>query len=144
MGDGRRELEKTGSGFGVPGSGGESSGCAGSADSRAMDEARPLVVRYLGRRAYGPVWAAMREFTDARDEATPDELWLVEHDPVFTQGLAGKPEHLLNPGNIPVVQTDRGGQVTYHGPGQVVAYPYWICSVAAWVCVAWCMSLSRR
>lgn len=123
MGDGRRELEKTGSGSGVPGSGGESVGCAGSADSRAVEEVRPLVVRYLGRRAYEPVWEAMREFTDARDESTPDELWLVEHDSVFTQGLAGKPEHLLNPGNIPVVQTDRGGQVTYHGPGQVVAYP---------------------
>jgi lipoyl(octanoyl) transferase len=65
----------------------------------------------------------MREFTDSRDESTGDELWLVEHDPVFTQGLAGKPEHLLNPGDIPIVQTDRGGQVTYHGPGQVVAYP---------------------
>jgi lipoyl(octanoyl) transferase len=65
----------------------------------------------------------MRDFTDARDESTPDELWLVEHDPVFTQGLAGKPEHVLNPGHIPIVQTDRGGQVTYHGPGQVVAYP---------------------
>ena len=82
-----------------------------------------LTVRHLGRRSYEPVWAAMRDFTDARDESTPDELWLVEHDPVFTQGLAGKPEHLINPGNIPVVQTDRGGQVTYHGPGQVVAYP---------------------
>ncbi len=82
-----------------------------------------LIVRHLGRQSYEPVWAAMRDFTDARDESTPDELWVVEHDPVFTQGLAGKPEHLLNPGNIPVVQTDRGGQVTYHGPGQVVAYP---------------------
>lgn len=65
----------------------------------------------------------MRDFTDARDGDTVDELWLVEHDPVFTQGLAGRPEHLLNPGDIPIVQTDRGGQVTYHGPGQVVAYP---------------------
>ena len=65
----------------------------------------------------------MREFTDERDAETPDELWLVEHDPVFTQGLAGKAEHLLAPGDIPVVKTDRGGQVTYHGPGQVVAYP---------------------
>ena len=82
-----------------------------------------LLVRRLGRRPYEPVWKAMRDFTDARDESTPDELWLVEHDPVFTQGLAGKPEHLINPNDIPVVQTDRGGQVTYHGPGQVVAYP---------------------
>ena len=65
----------------------------------------------------------MRELTDTRDEATADQLWLVEHEPVFTQGQAGKPEHLLMPGDIPVVQTDRGGQVTYHGPGQVVLYP---------------------
>jgi lipoyl(octanoyl) transferase len=123
MGDGRREMESKGSGFRVQVSGGERTGCAMSTDARSRKDARPLRVRYLGRRAYEPVWRAMRDFTDARDEATPDELWLVEHDPVFTQGLAGKPEHLLNPGNIPVVQTDRGGQVTYHGPGQVVAYP---------------------
>lgn len=65
----------------------------------------------------------MQAFTDARDAATEDELWLVEHDPVFTQGQAGRPEHLLAPGDIPVVAVDRGGQVTYHGPGQIVAYP---------------------
>lgn len=65
----------------------------------------------------------MTDFTNQRTPETPDELWLVEHAPVFTQGQAGKPEHLLLPGNIPVVQTDRGGQVTYHGPGQLVAYP---------------------
>lgn len=65
----------------------------------------------------------MKDFTDARTSDTPDELWLVEHPPVFTQGQAGKPEHLLAPGEIPVVATDRGGQVTYHGPGQLVAYP---------------------
>ena len=81
------------------------------------------VVRDLGRRAYEPVWRAMQAFTDARDEATPDELWLVEHDPVFTLGQAGKPEHVLLPGDIPVLHVDRGGQVTYHGPGQLVAYP---------------------
>ena len=81
------------------------------------------VVRDLGRRAYEPVWRAMQSLTDARDEATPDELWLVEHDPVFTLGQAGKPEHVLLPGDIPVLQVDRGGQVTYHGPGQLVAYP---------------------
>ena len=81
------------------------------------------VVRDLGRRAYEPVWRAMQAFTDARDEATPDELWLVEHDPVFTLGQAGKPEHVLRPGDIPVLHVDRGGQVTYHGPGQLVAYP---------------------
>ncbi len=65
----------------------------------------------------------MQAFTDARDEATPDELWLVEHDPVFTLGQAGKPEHVLMPGDIPVLHVDRGGQVTYHGPGQIVLYP---------------------
>lgn len=65
----------------------------------------------------------MQQFTDARDDDTPDELWLVEHDPVFTLGQAGKPEHVLAPGDIPVVHVDRGGQVTYHGPGQIVAYP---------------------
>jgi lipoyl(octanoyl) transferase len=77
----------------------------------------------LGRQPYGPTAQAMREFTEARTAATPDQLWLVEHDPVYTQGLAGKAEHLLNPGAIPVVASNRGGQVTYHGPGQVVAYP---------------------
>lgn len=72
--------------------------------------------------SYTPVWQAMREFTESRDATTPDEIWLVEHAPVYTLGQAGKPEHLLNPGAIEVVQCDRGGQVTYHGPGQVVAY----------------------
>ncbi len=81
-----------------------------------------LCLRGLGRREYQPVFAAMQAFTAARDVATPDELWWVEHPPVFTQGLAGKAEHLLAPGDIPVVQVDRGGQVTYHGPGQVVVY----------------------
>ena len=77
----------------------------------------------LGRQPYAPIAQAMRDFTEARSADTPDELWLVEHDPVYTQGLAGKPEHLLNAGAIPVVASNRGGQVTYHGPGQVVAYP---------------------
>lgn len=81
------------------------------------------IVRELGRQPYEPVWRAMQRFTDARNAETPDELWLVEHDPVFTLGQAGKPEHVLAPGDIPVVQVDRGGQVTYHGPGQIVAYP---------------------
>ena len=72
---------------------------------------------------YLETWEAMRTFTDRRDDSTPDELWLLEHPPVYTQGLAGKPEHVLNAGDIPVVQTDRGGQVTYHGPGQLVVYP---------------------
>jgi len=79
---------------------------------------------YLGRMlAYEPTYAAMQDFTAARSEDTPDELWICEHAPVYTQGLAGKKEHIFNPGSIPVVQTNRGGQVTYHGPGQVVAYP---------------------
>ena len=81
-----------------------------------------LVVRRLGRQDYHPVWQAMHDFTDQRDDSTRDEVWLVEHNPVFTQGQAGKAEHLLNTGDIPVVQSDRGGQVTYHGPGQIVAY----------------------
>ncbi|EGR0993288.1 lipoyl(octanoyl) transferase LipB, partial [Vibrio parahaemolyticus] len=79
-------------------------------------------VKRLGRQDYEPVWKAMHEFTDQRTEETPDEVWLVEHNPVFTQGQAGKAEHLINTGDIPVVQSDRGGQVTYHGPGQLVAY----------------------
>lgn len=82
-----------------------------------------MLVRDLGRRPYEPVWRAMQRFTDARDAATPDALWLVEHDPVFTLGQAGREEHVLMPGDIPVLHVDRGGQVTYHGPGQIVAYP---------------------
>ena len=82
-----------------------------------------MLVRTLGRQPYAPTVDAMRAFTEARTDGTPDELWLVEHDPVYTQGLAGKAEHLLHAGGIPVVPTNRGGQVTYHGPGQVVAYP---------------------
>ncbi|MCC5903725.1 MAG: lipoyl(octanoyl) transferase LipB [Halomonas sp.] len=88
-----------------------------------MSDQAPIELHHLGRCAYLPVWESMRALTDSRDAATPDQFWLVEHDPVFTQGQAGKPEHLLMPGDIPVVQTDRGGQVTYHGPGQVVLYP---------------------
>lgn len=79
-------------------------------------------VRQLGQQDYLPTWQAMRDFTIQRTPDTSSELWIVEHPPVFTQGQAGKPEHVLNPGNIPVVQTDRGGQVTYHGPGQLVIY----------------------
>jgi len=82
-----------------------------------------MLIRTLGRQPYAPTVDAMRAFTEARTDGTPDELWLVEHDPVYTQGLAGKAEHLLHAGGIPVVPTNRGGQVTYHGPGQVVAYP---------------------
>lgn len=80
-------------------------------------------VRVLGRVDYLPTYQAMQAFTEARTADTQDELWLCEHPPVYTQGLAGKPEHLLAPGDIPVVATNRGGQVTFHGPGQVVAYP---------------------
>jgi len=80
-------------------------------------------VRDLGLQDYAPIWQAMGRFTDARIAQTDDELWLVEHTPVFTLGQAGKPEHVLNAGNIPVLHVDRGGQVTYHGPGQIVLYP---------------------
>ncbi|PPU47511.1 octanoyltransferase [Xanthomonas arboricola] len=83
----------------------------------------PAQLRDLGQQAYAPVWRAMQRFTDARDAATADEVWVVEHAPVFTLGQAGKPEHVLAPGEIPVLQVDRGGQVTYHGPGQLVVYP---------------------
>ena len=75
-----------------------------------------------GRVAYLPAWQAMQDFNRARGPATPDEIWLVEHPPVFTLGLAGRAEHVLAPGDIPVVKSDRGGQVTYHGPGQAIAY----------------------
>jgi lipoyl(octanoyl) transferase len=85
--------------------------------------AERLRVRRLGVAEYEPVWRRMQAFTDQRDESTLDELWLVQHPPVFTQGQAGKAEHVLAPGDIPVIQVDRGGQVTYHGPGQIVAYP---------------------
>ena len=81
-----------------------------------------LIVKKLGRQDYLPVWQAMHEFTDNRNEESLDEVWLVEHNPVFTQGQAGEAEHILAAGDIPVVQSDRGGQVTYHGPGQLVAY----------------------
>ncbi|WP_151702521.1 lipoyl(octanoyl) transferase LipB [Nitrincola alkalilacustris] len=81
-----------------------------------------LILRNLGLQAYEPIWRRMQAFTDQRGDDTPDEIWCLEHQPVYTQGQAGKPEHLLNPGDIPVVQVDRGGQVTYHGPGQLVVY----------------------
>ena len=83
----------------------------------------PLEAQWLGRADYLATYAAMQRFTQERTPETPDALWICEHDPVFTQGLAGKTDHILAPGPIPVVQTDRGGQVTFHGPGQVVAYP---------------------
>jgi lipoyl(octanoyl) transferase len=84
---------------------------------------RSLIVRDLGRQDYVPLWHAMQQFTDARTASTPDEIWFCEHPPVFTLGLNTKPEHLLAPGDIPVVQIDRGGQVTFHGIGQLMIYP---------------------
>lgn len=84
---------------------------------------QPPLFRDLGRVEYQPTWRAMQQFTAARDAATRDEIWLLEHPPVYTLGLAGKMEHVLAPGDIPVIHIDRGGQVTYHGPGQLVVYP---------------------
>ena len=81
-----------------------------------------ISVRRLGIRDYREIWQQMQDFTDNRDEHTPDEIWLVQHPAVFTQGQAGRPEHLLNPTNIPIVQSDRGGQITYHGIGQQIMY----------------------
>ena len=81
-----------------------------------------LIVRQLGRQRYMPIWQKMQNFTDVRTEQDADEIWLVEHEPVFTQGQAGKDEHLLAPGDIEVIKVDRGGQVTYHGPGQQMMY----------------------
>ena len=81
-----------------------------------------LIIRHLGRQAYEPIWRAMQRFTDLRTPTTQDEIWLLQHDPVYTQGMAGKAEHVLNASGIPVVAVDRGGQVTYHGPGQLVVY----------------------
>ena len=88
----------------------------------ALRVANTVCIRDLGLSDYLPTWQAMREFTQLRTAATPDEIWYLQHPPVFTLGLNGKPEHLLNPGDIPVVNIDRGGQVTFHGPGQLVVY----------------------
>lgn len=82
-----------------------------------------IAIRDLGRQDYVPLWHAMQRFTDARTESTRDEIWFTEHPPVFTMGLNASKEHLLAPGDIPVVQIDRGGQVTFHGPGQLMVYP---------------------
>ncbi len=84
---------------------------------------RGPLVKWLGLVEYQPTLQAMRDFTESRNDSTRDEIWLLEHPPVFTLGMAAKREHVLDPGDIPVVQTERGGQVTYHGPGQLVAYP---------------------
>ncbi|HRX87915.1 MAG TPA: lipoyl(octanoyl) transferase LipB [Steroidobacteraceae bacterium] len=83
----------------------------------------PMVIKWLGRVDYEPTWRAMQRFTDERGSVTPDEIWLLEHPPVFTLGMNASAEHVLAPGDIPVIKIDRGGQVTYHGPGQLVVYP---------------------
>jgi lipoyl(octanoyl) transferase len=89
----------------------------------ASNELPVPVLRWLGRVDYEPTWRAMQAFTDSRAEHTPDEIWFLEHPPVFTLGMNAAREHVLAPGDIPIVQIDRGGQVTYHGPGQLVVYP---------------------
>ncbi|WNO09509.1 lipoyl(octanoyl) transferase LipB [Teredinibacter sp. KSP-S5-2] len=88
-----------------------------------LEPAKALIVSYLGEQEYQVVWQKMQDYTNQRNADTPDVLWLVEHPAVYTQGQAGKPEHLIHANEIPVVKTDRGGQITYHGPGQLVAYP---------------------
>lgn len=87
-----------------------------------LNPTNTVTIRWLGQKDYEACWQAMQQFTNQRNEETIDEIWLLEHHPVFTQGQNGKAEHILNPGNIPIVQTDRGGQVTYHGPGQLMVY----------------------
>jgi lipoyl(octanoyl) transferase len=94
-----------------------------AADALASAGPPAPIIRHLGLVEYAPTWRAMQRFTDERTEATPDEIWFLEHPPVFTLGMNAKREHVLAPGDIPVVQIDRGGQVTYHGPGQLVVYP---------------------
>ena len=88
----------------------------------AAQRSNPLIVRYLGTRDYSETFALMKNFNEQRDQSTADEIWLLQHNPVFTQGQAGKEEYILVPGDIPVVKSDRGGHVTYHGPGQITAY----------------------
>ncbi|MFT6201152.1 MAG: lipoyl(octanoyl) transferase [Candidatus Endobugula sp.] len=92
-------------------------------DSLSLPSQFPLCVRDLGLQPYETVWQSMSQFTNQRDDSTIDELWIVEHEPVFTQGQAGKPEHIIQATDIPIVKSDRGGQVTYHGPGQLILYP---------------------
>ncbi len=87
-----------------------------------MNQQYPILLKNLGLQPYLPVWHDMQNYTEQRNSKSADQIWLLQHEPVFTQGQAGKPEHIFNTGNIPVVQTDRGGQVTYHGPGQLIVY----------------------
>ena len=95
-----------------------------TAEARAVARSAPVhIVRNLGRVDYEPTWRAMQRFTDQRGPDTPDEIWFLEHPPVFTLGMNASRDHVIAPGDIPVVQIDRGGQVTYHGPGQLVVYP---------------------
>ena len=94
-----------------------------AADNSLASNDSELVIRSLGLQDYEPLWRSMQKFTDERDARTPDEIWFTEHPPVFTLGLNASREHLLAPGDIPVIQIDRGGQVTYHGPGQLMIYP---------------------
>ena len=96
--------------------------CGDDTLSNNMDSSHPIIVKHRGLTDYRQVWQEMKDFTDCRGQATADELWITEHEPVYTQGHNGKPEHLLDIGNIPLIQIDRGGQVTYHGPGQLVLY----------------------
>jgi lipoyl(octanoyl) transferase len=94
-----------------------------AAPDQPLTANRQPLLRWFGRADYEPTWRAMQSFTDTRTAATPDEIWFLEHPPVFTLGMNAAPEHVLAAGDIPVVQIDRGGQVTYHGPGQLVVYP---------------------
>lgn len=100
----------------------ETATAAAKIPPQASSREAAVRVRVLGRTMYATTFARMREFTDARNAATPDEIWLTEHAPVYTLGLAAKRAHLLDAGDIPVVASDRGGQITYHGPGQLIAY----------------------
>lgn len=99
------------------------SNAPGGVTAERAGTATAAALKHLGRRAYEPTWRAMQQFTETRTPATADEIWLTEHPPVFTLGLNANRDHLLAPGDIPVVQIDRGGQVTYHGPGQLMVYP---------------------
>lgn len=94
----------------------------GQDEPSSLVHVSPPIIHSLGLAEYQPIWDAMKKFTAERNNETRDEIWLVQHPPVYTQGLAGKPEHLLHNTDIPVVKIDRGGQITYHGPGQIVAY----------------------
>jgi len=102
---------------------GTSPDAGATSTKRARSGVPPALIRRLGRVDYEPTWRAMQRFTDQRDAATADEIWFLEHPPVFTLGMNASAAHLLTPGDIPVVHVDRGGQVTYHGPGQLVVYP---------------------